>query len=48
MSLWDDIKQWLYAPFNAPLDVGTWVLLLILSATIAYAWTRILDHVLEE
>jgi hypothetical protein len=46
--LWDDIKDWLHAPFKTPLDVGNWVLLLILSSTIAYAWARVLDHVLEE
>jgi hypothetical protein len=48
MGLWNDIKAWLYAPFQQPLDVGNWILLLIISATIAYGWARILDHVLEE
>jgi hypothetical protein len=47
-NLWSDITSWLHAPFKEPLDVTNWVLLLILSATIAYAWSRILDHVLEE
>jgi hypothetical protein len=48
MNLWNEIKAWMYAPLNAPLNVTTWFALLILSATIAYAWSRILDHVLEE
>ena len=48
MGLWSDITSWLYAPFQKPLDVGNWILLLIISATIAYAWARVLDHVLEE
>ena len=48
MTLWDDITAWLYAPFQRPLDVTNWILLLIISATIAYAWARVLDHVLEE
>jgi hypothetical protein len=48
MSLWDDIKSWLHAPLKEPLDMGNWVLLLILSATVAYGWSRILNHVLEE
>jgi hypothetical protein len=48
MTLWDEIKAWMLSPLNAPLDVGNWVLLLLLSATVAYAWARILDHVLEE
>jgi len=46
--LWDDIKFWLHAPFQTPLDTWNWILLLILSSTIAYAWSRILDNVLEE
>ncbi len=48
MSLWDDIKSWLYAPFQQPLDWGNWLLLLILFTTISYAWSRVLDKVLEE
>ena len=48
MGLWQSIQGWLYAPFKTPLDPTNWVLLIILSATIAYAWTRVLDHVLEE
>jgi len=48
MGLWDDIKSWLHAPFQAPLDLTNWVLLIILSATIAYGWTRVLNKVLEE
>lgn len=48
MTLWDDMKGWLYAPFKQPLDPMNWVLLIVLSATIAYAWSRILDKVLEE
>jgi hypothetical protein len=46
--LWDDITGWLHAPLKEPLDVTNWILLLILSATVAYAWSRILDKVLEE
>jgi hypothetical protein len=48
MGLWDDITEWLYAPFTKPVDLLQWVLLLIISATIAYAWSRVLDNVLEE
>lgn len=48
MSLWDDIKSWLYAPFSQRLDTMNWVLLIVLSATIAYAWSKVLDKVLEE
>jgi hypothetical protein len=48
VNLWSDITDWLYGPFNKPLSIGNWLLLLILSATIAYAWARVLDHVLEE
>lgn len=47
LQLWDDIRSWLYAPFQAPQDPGNWILLLILGATVAYAWSRILDKVLE-
>ena len=39
--------RWLYAPFRQPLDATNWLLLIILSATVAYAWYRILDKVLE-
>ncbi len=46
--LWDDICAWLHAPFKEPMDPVNWVLLIILSATIAYGWSRILDKVLEE
>lgn len=47
MTLWDDLTSWLYAPFTKPMDPGNWVLLIILSATLAYAWSRVLDKVLE-
>lgn len=47
MTLWDDLTSWLYAPFKQPLDAQNWVLLVILSATLAYGWSRILDKVLE-
>lgn len=46
--LWDDIKGWLHAPFKNQSDPVNWLLLLIISATIAYGWSRILDKVLEE
>lgn len=46
--LWDDMKTWLWAPFQGPQDPVNWVLLIILSATLAYGWSRILDKVLEE
>jgi hypothetical protein len=46
--LWDDIKSWLYEPFRTPLDPINWVLLIVLSATLAYGWSRVLEHVLEE
>lgn len=46
--LWDDITAWLHAPFKNPMDPTNWLLLLILSATIAYGWSRVLDKVLEE
>lgn len=48
MNVWTDIKSWLHAPFQQPLDTSNWVLLIVLSATIAYAWSRVLEHVLEE
>jgi hypothetical protein len=48
MNLWNDIKSWLHAPLKEPLDVTNWILLLVLSATVAFAWSRILEHVLEE
>jgi len=48
MNLWNDITDWLHAPFQTPLNTGNWVLLIVLSATIAYAWSRVLEHVLEE
>lgn len=48
MSLWDDITAWLYKPFQEPQNLTNWALLIILSATLAYAWSRILDKVLEE
>lgn len=48
MALWQSITAWLYGPFKQPMDATNWVLLVILSATIAYAWTRVLDNVLEE
>lgn len=48
MSLWSDIKGWLYAPFQSPQDPVNWALLIIFSATLAYAWSRVLDNVLEE
>jgi hypothetical protein len=46
--LWDDITGWMHAPFQRPLDPVNWVLLVILSATIAYGWSRVLNNVLEE
>lgn len=48
LTLWDEITEWLHRPFRDPMDPVNWVLLLILSATISYAWTRVLNHVLEE
>ncbi len=48
MGLWNSIKGWLYKPFQEPLDPGNWALLLILGATVAYMWTRVLENVLEE
>jgi hypothetical protein len=48
LSLWDDIRDWLYRPFREPGDPLNWALLVIFSATLAYAWSRILDKVLEE
>lgn len=48
MQLWQAITDWMHRPFQEPQDIGNWILLLILSGTIAYAWSRILDHVLEE
>lgn len=48
MQLWQSITAWLYGPFKQPGDLTNWVLLVILSATIAYAWSRVLDRVLEE
>jgi hypothetical protein len=47
-SLWADITDWMHKPFKQEQDVANWLLLLILSSTIAYAWSRILDNVLEE
>lgn len=46
--LWNDIKAWLHAPFQQPQNPVNWALLIILSATLAYGWSRVLDHVLEE
>lgn len=46
--LWDDITAWLHAPFQQKQDPVNWVLLIVLSATLAYAWSRVLDKVLEE
>ena len=46
--MWDEMTEWLHAPFKTPLDLGNWLCLLIISATIAYAWSRVLDKVLEE
>lgn len=48
MGFWQSITAWLHGPFKQPLDMTNWVLLVILSATIAYAWSRVLDRVLEE
>lgn len=45
--LWDDITDWLHAPFRDAQDPWNWLLLLILSSTLAYGWTRILEKVLE-
>ena len=47
-TLWGDITGWLHAPFKEKLDPLNWLLVLILSATLAYAWSRVLDKVLEE
>lgn len=46
--LWDDITDWMYAPFKTPMDPVNWLLLIIVSATVAYGWSRVLDRVLEE
>jgi hypothetical protein len=48
MSLWNDITDWMHAPFKEKQDIGNWLLLLILSSTIAYGWNRVLNNVLEE
>lgn len=48
MSLWQSIQSWLYEPFQKPQDPVNWALLIVLSATLAYAWSRVLDKVLEE
>lgn len=46
--LWDDIKLWLYSPFQTQGDPVNWLLLILLSTTIAFGWTRVLNKVLEE
>jgi hypothetical protein len=46
--LWNDITGWLHKPFQEPQDLGNWVLVLIIGTTIAYGWSRVLIHVLEE
>lgn len=46
--LWDDITAWLHAPFQQKQDPVNWALLIVLSTTLAYAWSRVLDKVLEE
>ncbi len=46
-TLWDEITGWLHAPFREPQDPANWFLLIILAATIAFAWSRVLEHVLE-
>jgi hypothetical protein len=48
MTLWQDIKGWLYAPFNQQQDLVNWGLVVILTTTAAYFWSRILNNVLEE
>lgn len=48
MSLWDQIRVWLHRPFQEPMDPVNWLLLLLLSASIAWGWSRVLDKVLEE
>jgi hypothetical protein len=48
MDLWNSITAWLHAPFTDRQDPINWALLIILSATLAYMWARVLDHVLEE
>lgn len=48
LTLWDDIRSWLYTPFKDRLDPVNWVLIVILTMTVAFAWSRILDKVLEE
>jgi len=47
-STWSQIQEWLYKPFQQPMDLVNWLLLLMLSATAAYMWARILDRILEE
>jgi hypothetical protein len=37
----------MHAPFKQPQDPATWLLLIILAATVAFAWSRVLEHVLE-
>lgn len=46
--LWNEITGWMHEPFLEPQDMGNWVLVLVIASTIAYAWSRVLDHVLEE
>lgn len=48
LTLWDDIATWLTAPFREPLDAINWLLLVLLSTTIAYGWSKVLAKVIEE
>jgi hypothetical protein len=48
MGLWNDIKGWLDRPFSEPGNMMDWLLLVVVTATIVFAWSRVLEKVLEE
>jgi len=41
------IAAWAQQPFKSEMDLGGWVLFVGLIIILAFAWTRVLNHIVE-
>lgn len=41
------LMGWLHSPFTTSMDAFSWVLFLGFIIVVAFAWTRVLSHIVE-
>jgi hypothetical protein len=42
------LAQWIATPFTTPMDFFMVIMTVLLVATVTFAWTRVLDHMLPD